>query len=123
MHKFDYRAPRFAVDFPVELKMANSLHIARCRDISEDGMKLEIRDPFPPDVCGEVSFSHQGLDFALRVRVAHAGLAYDGLKFIYQSKDQRTEILHLISRFAAPKRAVSLFLVGRDRPDFSVTEA
>jgi len=117
MQKFDYRAPRFVVDFPVQLKVLNSSHIARCRDISENGMRLEIRDPIQPDSFGEVFFSYQGLNFALKVRVAHAGIAYDGLSFAYESEDQRAEILHLISRLAAPTRAVSLFLVGRNRAD------
>ena len=123
MQKFDYRAPRFAVDFPVRLTMQDSLHFARCRDISENGMRLEIRDPFPPDSCGEVAFDYQGIVFELRVRVMHAGIAHDGLTFVYESDDQRTEILNLISRFASPKRAVSLFLIGQDITDFSVTEA
>ncbi len=114
MQKFDYRAPRFAADFPVRLKMPGSSHLARCRDISEDGMRVELPDPFTPDTCGEVVFSYQGLSFNLQVHVAHAGAAYAGLRFVYQSEDQRTEVLHLMSLLATPPRTVSLFLVGQE---------
>jgi hypothetical protein len=111
MQKFDYRAPRFAVDFPVKLKMLSSLHIARCRDISEDGMRLELGDPFPPESCGEVSFSYQELSLDLYVRVTHAGVGCDGLKFLYESDEQRAKMLLLMSRLATPHPVASLFLV------------
>lgn len=111
MQKFDYRAPRFAVDFPVKLKMLNSLQHTRCLDISEDGMRLELGDPFPPECCGEVSFSYQEIRLDLQVRVTHAGAGCDGLKFLYQSAEQRTKMLHLMSLLATPHPPSSLFLV------------
>jgi hypothetical protein len=122
MQKFDYRAPRFVVDFPVQLKMLDSLHNARCRDISEDGMRIEIRTPFSPDCCGEVAFSYKGFSFELQVQVAHVGIAYDGVKFIYESEDQRTEILQLLSRLATPPRASRPFLIGGNRTGLSATD-
>jgi hypothetical protein len=112
MQKFDYRTPRFAVDFPVQLKIQDALHFARCRDISEDGMRLELREPFPPRSCGEVFFSYKNLSLDLRVRVTHAGDTYDGLKFIHLSEEERTKIFHLMSRLAVPRRAASLCVIN-----------
>jgi hypothetical protein len=112
MQKFDYRVPRFAVDFPVQLKIRDSLHFARCRDISEDGMRLELREPFPPECCGEVSFSYKDLNLDLRVRVTNAGDTFDGFKFVYRSEEQRAKMLDLMSRLATPHRAASLFVVN-----------
>jgi hypothetical protein len=114
MQKFDYRAPRFVADFPVRLKMPNSSHLARCRDISEDGMRVELPTPFTPDTCGEVVFIYQGLSFKLQVRVAHTGTAYAGLRFVFQSEEQRTDVLHIMSLLATPPRTVGLFLVGQE---------
>ena len=114
MQKFDYRTPRFTVDFPVRIKMLNSLYLARCRDISEAGMRVELDDPFPPDCSGEVSFCYQELSFELPVRVMHTGTTSHGLAFVYQSEEQRQAILHLISHLATQRPSASLFLVDRE---------
>jgi PilZ domain len=115
MQKFDYRAARVAVDFPVRLEMHNSLHFGRCRDISEDGMRLELLAPFAPQCCGEVSFSYHELNLELRVRVTHAGATYDGLKFIFQSGEQRTRVRHLMSILSKiPQLPTTLFLISRE---------
>ena len=111
MQKFDYRAARFAVDFQVLVKMQDSVHFARCRDISEDGMRLELRHPFPLECCGEVSFSYQDLSLDLQVCVAHAGSTYDGLKFLFESDEQRSKMAHLMSRLATPHPTATLCLV------------
>ena len=114
MQKFDYRTPRFRVDFPVRIKVQNSLHLARCQDISEDGMRVELPAPFPPDCCGEVAFSFQELSFELPVRVMHTGVTCHGLAFVYQSEEQRQSILRLISHLTTQQRNASLFIVDQE---------
>lgn len=42
MRNFQYRAPRFPVDLPVYLTQGDSTQLTRCREISVDGMKLEL---------------------------------------------------------------------------------
>ena len=43
MQKFDYRYPRFAVDLPVRFTTQGSTLTGRCKDISHEGMRLELR--------------------------------------------------------------------------------
>jgi|SRR5579863_3742302 hypothetical protein len=104
MRKFDYRAPRFAVDFPVRLNFEDSVQQARCREISTEGMKLEVRQPLAPASCGVVVISYQ--DFALEVpiRVAHSGAFYDGVQFVYSMDEQRDEVNRLVARLSAPQQ-------------------
>ena len=48
MRKLQYRAPRFAVDFPVKVTHGDSSQMTRGREISVDGMKLDLNgDSFP----------------------------------------------------------------------------
>ena len=42
MRKLQYRAPRVAVDFPVQVTHGDSSQPTRGRDISVDGMKLDL---------------------------------------------------------------------------------
>ena len=102
MRKFDYRAPRFAVDLPVRLMFEESIQPGRCLEISTEGMKLELRQPLAPDSVGTVRFSYQDAVLELPVRVAHSGTFYDGVKFIYETDEQRDEVNRLVSRLSTP---------------------
>ncbi|HEX3892676.1 MAG TPA: PilZ domain-containing protein [Terracidiphilus sp.] len=103
MRKFDYRAPRFSVDLPVCLTFDASMQHGRCIEISTEGMKLELRQPLAPDSCGTVAFNYQDFALELPVRVAHSGSYYDGVKFIYETEEQRDEINRLVARLTAPQ--------------------
>ncbi len=102
MRKFDYRAPRFAVDFPVQMRFENSVQQGRCLEISTEGMKLEVRQPLGPDACGTVVFTYQDFTMELPVRVAHSGSFYDGVKFINTTEEQRDEVNRFVTRLSAP---------------------
>jgi hypothetical protein len=104
MRKFDYRAPRFAVDLPVRLTFDHSTQPARCTEISTEGMRLEVNQPLQPQAYGTVSVSYQDFDLDLPVRVAHAGPYYDGVKFIYASEEQRDEVNRLVMRLSSPQK-------------------
>ena len=97
MQKFDYRAPRFLVDFHARLTIQDSAQLGRCTEISTEGMRLELRQPHPPDSCGVVSLTYQALTLELRVRVTNAGPTHDGLDFSYDFEEQKNVMNRLIS--------------------------
>jgi len=104
MRKFDYRAPRFTVDLPIRLTFNDAIQHARCTEISSEGMRLEVGEPLMPAACGTVCIRYQEFDLELPVRVAHAGQYYDGVKFVYESEDQRDEVNRLVARLTFPQR-------------------
>ncbi len=102
MRKFDYRAPRFAVDFPVRMNFEDTTQQGRCLEISTEGMKLEVRRPLGTDACGTVVISYLDFNIEVPVRVAHSGPFYDGVKFVYTTDEQRDEMNRLVARLSAP---------------------
>lgn len=111
MRKFDYRAPRFAVDLPVRLNFDDCTQQGRCREISIEGMKVEVGQPLSPDTCGTVVFNHQDLAMELTVRVAHSGMYFDGVKFVYATDEQRDEVSRFVARLASPQQRTRPVLV------------
>ena len=101
MQKFDYRAPRFAVDLPVRFSLENLTRVARCKDISVEGMKLELRDPLPLNSVGTISVSYEGLALDISARVTHCQPNCDGLRFIYETDEQRNQVARLVASLAA----------------------
>jgi hypothetical protein len=104
MRKFDYRAPRFSVDLPIRLTFEDSMQDGRCREISTEGMKLELREPLSPNSCGRVRVSYLNFRLELPVRVAHSGASYDGVKFVYESDEQRDDVNRLVAVLAGPRQ-------------------
>jgi hypothetical protein len=102
MQRFDYRSPRYPVDLPVRLTADNSTRLGRCKDISREGMKMELQQPLPPDACGTVSMTFQNQTLELNVQVAHAGETQDGMKFIYSSDSQRNAVARLLASLTIP---------------------
>jgi hypothetical protein len=97
MQKFDYRSPRFSVDIPVQLTIGKATLTVRCRDISKEGMRLELPQPLPSDACGTVSMSYQNRTLELNVRVAHAGATQGGMEFLYTSEGERDAVAQLLA--------------------------
>ena len=112
MQRFDYRSPRYPVDLPVRLTAENSTRMGRCRDISRDGMRLELCQPLPPDASGTVSMTFQDQTLQLNVRVAHAGATQDGMKFIYTSDSERNAVARLVASLTHPHDRRRLVLVS-----------
>ena len=111
MQKFEYRSPRFSVDLSAQLTLQNSTLIGRCKEISKEGMRLELRQPPPTNSVGTVSISHQGRTLQLKVRVAHAGATYGGLVFMYESEKERSSVAHFVASLAAPENPPGPVLV------------
>jgi len=96
VRKFDYRSPRFSVDFSVRLTIDKSMLIARCIEISREGMRLELQQPLPREATGTVSVQYQDLMLELNVRVAHVSKSHGGVEFIYRSDAEQKAVAHLI---------------------------
>ena len=91
--------------------MADATQPGRCVEISTEGMKLVLPQPLVPDTSGTVRFAFQDFDLELPVRVAHSGASFDGVKFIYESEEQRDEINRLVARVSAPQHRARPVLV------------
>ncbi|HVT99196.1 MAG TPA: PilZ domain-containing protein [Acidobacteriaceae bacterium] len=102
MHKFTYRSPRFAVDFPVQLALDEGVIAGRCKEISTDGMQLELRRPLPADFYGLVCLSWQNVHLELQVRLAHTGTKQEALRFVFASEKERAAVADLVARLADP---------------------
>ncbi len=101
MQKFQYRIPRYTVDLPVRLKMDNLTINGRCREISREGMRLQLPQTLPPDYCGWVFLHYQELAFELQVCLAHTGGEQEGLKFVFSSDKERDAVARLVARLSA----------------------
>lgn len=101
MQKFEYRAPRFAVDLPVRLTIEGATVTARCREISKEGMRVELSRPLPSGKTGVVAVSFQNAMLELNVRIAHADASHVGLVFVYETDRERTSVARLVSSMAS----------------------
>jgi len=112
MQKFEYRTPRFAVDLPVRFIVQNTTLFARCREISKDGMTLELIEPIPLSSRGTVSMSHLDRTIEVQARVAHVGPVRGGLEFIYENDAERSEVDQFIASLAALQNRPGPVLLG-----------
>ncbi len=100
MQKFTYRVPRYTVDLPVRLRLDGQSITGRCREISQEGMKLEAAQPLPPNFCGLISLSYQGVALDIQARLTHNDGQQDGLKFVFASETERDALGRLVSRLS-----------------------
>ena len=111
MQKFEYRSPRFAVDLPVRVTFENSTVPGRCRNISKEGMRLELREPLPPDTRGTVLLDCHDTRLELSVLVTYSGKAHEGVEFIYNSDSEREAVARLVASLASPANRPRLVLL------------
>jgi hypothetical protein len=102
MQKFEYRTPRYQVDFPVNLSLPNLTIEGRCKEISKEGMKAELPEPVSPQTRGKVTIRHRDFVLDLPVRVAHAGADLHGLVFVFESDKDRAAIERLVALLTDP---------------------
>ena len=112
MRKFNYRVPRFSVDFPVRLTFNESIQVGRCTEISTEGMKLEVREPLCPDSAGSAHISLEGVTLDVAVRVAHSSSSHDGVRFVFESDEQRDEVTRLVGILSGPQHRQGPVLHG-----------
>lgn len=97
MRKFDYRSPRFCIDVPVTFMQGRSSQLGRCKEISEEGMKIELNEPFSLDSYMSAFLICEDLSLNLPVRVMHVGPDSSGVKFIYESRAQRERVSRVVA--------------------------
>ncbi len=114
MKKYQYRHPRFPVDLPIKFITPSLTLAARCKEISEDGMRLEMLQPLQLNTFGKVSLRHRDQTLEFNVRVASVGAAHAGLEFVCASLDERCQITQLVASVEAPQHSlVPLLVRGR----------
>jgi hypothetical protein len=97
MQKFEYRAPRFPVDLPVQFTVEDLTLTGRCREISQEGMTLEHRQPLTLNSSGVIALNYREQSIEIRARVAHVAQTHSGLEFLCESETERSALAHLIS--------------------------
>jgi hypothetical protein len=111
MQKFTYRTPRYSVNLPVRLTVEGGTVSGRCHEISREGMRLELRQPLPADYAGVVSLSYQNVDLEVQVEFAHANAPQEGVRFVFSSDKQRSDVARLVALLAANPGPTGLILV------------
>ncbi len=100
MQKFEYRTPRYLVDLPVLFRLQEASIPGRCREISKEGMRIELEHPVAAETCGTVSLSYKDLSLELRVCVTRTEAETKGLKFLFESDKDRNAVERLVALLA-----------------------
>ena len=79
-------------------------------------MTLEFTSLLPPDSLGIVTVNYNGKSVELQARVVHAGTRHCGLKFIYESEDERRDMALFIEFLAALQNPAG-YLPAKPVPD------
>ena len=111
MHKFQFRSPRYQVNLPVKLSFDDAILHGRCREISQEGMCLELQDCPGANNCGTASFHYETVSVEVGVCVARTGRCSGGMRFVFQTEGQRREIARLVAMVAARGGQSRPFLV------------
>jgi hypothetical protein len=101
MHRFEYRDPRFSCDLLVQLNFNDSMLTARCTEISNKGMKVEIGQPQRVNSFGKVSMSRDGQTIEFQARFAYVQDTEAGLDLICTSDTDRKTMVDLVESVAA----------------------
>jgi len=101
MQRFEYRSPRFSADIPVQFIFEESALFGRCIEISEEGMTLQLQEPFPAVPSGVLSIMHRNCTLQLKARVAHTNGAQGGLQFVYESPAERHSVAKIVAYLAS----------------------
>jgi hypothetical protein len=100
MQKFVYRIPRYLVDLPVSFTVQGSTIAGRCKEISKEGMKVQLQQSVSADTCGTIRLTYLDLSIELPVCVAHAEAGLKGLKFLFESDKDRAAVERLVALLA-----------------------
>ena len=113
MHRFEYRNPRFPVDFPAQFYTANKTLAGRCTDIGIKGMRLDLPDMSYPAAKGWSLCIIKTGAIELKARVARIGSTHCGLEFICDSHAEQSAVAHLLAKLTAPHSRHLISLVSR----------
>ena len=96
MRTFDFRTPRFTVDFPVRVVVQDSVQTARCAEICCGGMRLVTSTPMVVDLPVTIQFTYRGVCLDIPARVVHDTGESQGVQFLCDTGQQREDIARLI---------------------------
>ncbi len=101
LQKFHYRSPRFSIDLPLQIKIADATVAARGRKISHEGMMVEFQEPIERNSSGFITLSHRDQSIEVQVRVARTDGKMGGLVFVFDSDVQKTDVARLVASMIA----------------------
>ena len=113
MHRFEYRNPRFSVDLPAQLCIANETLAGCCTDIGIKGMRLDLPSNVVPGCQGIVFLRYQNQTIELKARVARIGPMHCGLELVCDSRAEQSTVVHLLARLETPHSRHQISLVPR----------
>jgi hypothetical protein len=113
MHRLEFRNPRFSVDLPAQLCIANQILAGRCTDIGIKGMRLDLPSNVVSGCQGTVCLHYQNQTIELKVRVARIGPMHCGLEFVCDSHAERSTVVHLLAMLETPPSRHQISLVPR----------
>jgi hypothetical protein len=111
MRKFQYRIPRYRVNLPVRLDFSNESFQGRCREISQEGMYVELQHAPGSGERGTAFIRWVSAFIDIGVCVVRTEARNSFLKFIFQSDKEYLEIAHLLSLVAAQGEQPGPFVV------------
>ncbi len=100
MYVFQYRAPRFPSDFPVDLVVGKSTIRGRCNNINSAGIQAEFTTPATVGDVGMLTLDHTQDAFKLYARVTYSASNQTGLSFIFRTESERAQLLHFVESVA-----------------------
>jgi hypothetical protein len=104
MQRFEFRDPRFSCDLPVQLNFNDSTLTARCTEISNKGMKVEMGQPQRVNSFGKVSVNREGHTIEIQARFAYVQENNAGLDLIYTSDSEQKTMVDLVESVVAVRR-------------------
>jgi hypothetical protein len=119
MHRFEFRNPRFSVELPAQLFIANETLAGRCTDIGINGMRLDLPDNLVRGCKVIVCLRYQNQTVELKARVARIGSMHCGLEFICDSLAEQSTVVHLLAMLKTPHSRHQISLVPRIDPSIS----
>jgi len=96
MRNFDYRAPRFPVDLPVQVEVENVAQTGRCTEIGFGGMRLVSLAPLAADVNAVIQICYRSMFLKIPARVVHQDADGNGMQFLWESDKQKEGVARLI---------------------------
>ena len=111
MRRLQYRAPRFPVDFPVRVTHGDSSQMTRGREISVNGMKLDLDGASFPFSGGFIQLVDGNSTLKIPFEVRTRAIESIGIVFQNMSSEQSEALSRLIASLS--RRPTCLSLVVR----------
>jgi hypothetical protein len=111
MRNFQYRAPRFPVDLPVYLTQGDSTQLTRCREISVDGMKLDLMGVSFPFSSGLMQLGDGSSSLKIPFEVHSRTAESIGVMFQNEAGEQSEALCRFIASLSQRSTCLSLVVL------------